>query len=377
MLTPVDIQQKRFHIGIGYDKKDVNAFFESVVESYEQLYRSNAELKEKVITLTDGLQNYKSKEASLKKSLMLAEKDSEDTKSKATKEAKTIELEAKAKAKAIIGDAEERLEAIKLEMATLETQYAAYKSNFLSLMKQQHDFLKSVDFDKDAAIDPRALTLLGGNAAATASTASNQAAFGSFDGDPQMRDQSTLGGMNGASNAGGLSMNPDDKNSTSAVYTAHLGENDNFVDPFNPNKNEPGRYNPYDGRQPETSKATKTNFTVNTNPGSKSSRSRRPQQKPQTESASTPNVEPKATYTSASEAKAKPETKPETKPEEKKNEIPTVSFNYEAESKKSDTKAKDENELVGDVEVNFDEKNLIGDNSSDDTETDEFGFEFV
>ena len=46
MLTPVDIQQKKFHVGLGYDKKDVNTFFDSVSESYESLYRSNAELKE-------------------------------------------------------------------------------------------------------------------------------------------------------------------------------------------------------------------------------------------------------------------------------------------------------------------------------------------
>mgnify|MGYP003304672896 CR=1 FL=1 len=92
MLTPVDIQQKKFNIGLGYDKKDVNTFFQSVSESYEQLYRLNAELKEKVETLTDGLQHYKSKEEALEKSLMRAEKDSEDTKSRANKEAKNIEI---------------------------------------------------------------------------------------------------------------------------------------------------------------------------------------------------------------------------------------------------------------------------------------------
>ncbi len=360
MLTPVDIQQKKFHIGLGYDKKDVNAFFEEVVASYEELYRSNAELKEKVITLTDGLQNYKSKEASLKKSLMLAEKDSEDTKSKANKEAKSIELEAKNKAKVIIGDAEERLEAIKLEMATLETQYAAYKSNFLSMMKQQYEFLKETDFDGDAAIDERALTLLGGSVAVPSSN--NQASFGSFNGDPQMRDESTLGGAGGA---GGLSTNPDDVNSTSAVYTSNLQAGENFVDPFNPNKNEPGRYNPYDGRQPDTSKATKTNFTVNTNPGSRSNRSRRPQPKPQVESASTPSVEPEKTaYTKAEEAPIKEKIIPQA--EDTTTEIPTVNLNFSAE--------------VGDVEDKPDGMSLLGDavsSNDDDSDTDEFGFEFV
>ena len=48
MLTPVDIQQKRFKSGLGFDKKDVNAFFEEVSGVMGNLYKSNAELKEKL-----------------------------------------------------------------------------------------------------------------------------------------------------------------------------------------------------------------------------------------------------------------------------------------------------------------------------------------
>lgn len=372
MLTPVDIHQKKFHMGIGYDKKDVNSFFDEVAESYEQLYRSNAELKEKVITLTDALQNYKSKEASLKKSLMLAEKDSEDTKSKANKEAKSIELEAKNKAKAIVGDAEERLSSIKDEMANLETQYAAYKSNFLSLMKQQHEFLKSLDFDADAQIDERALTLLGGS---VASQAPGSASFGSFDGDPQMRDESSLGGMSGGASAG-MSTNPDDKISTSAVYTSNLGANENFVDPFNPDKQKQnGRYNPFDGSDnKQSSKAAKSSFTVNTNPGSKSSRSRKPQ--PKTESASTPKVEPEKT--SAKEDRHDfNETKKDNIKEAKTTQIPTVPLDFSS-SDENISKTKDTEGLTGDVEIKIDETALIGEDSGQSSEnTDDFGFEFV
>ncbi len=365
MLTPVDINQKKFHMGIGYDKKDVNAFFDEVAESYEQLYRSNAELKEKVITLTDALQNYKSKEASLKKSLMLAEKDSEDTKSKATKEAKSIELEAKNKAKVIIGDAEERLISIKDEMSNLETQYAAYKSNFLSLMKQQHEFLKSLDFDADAQIDERALTLLGGSVAANNT---GSASFGSFNGDPQMRDESSLGGM--ANSGTGMSTNPDDKISTSAVYTSNLGAGENFVDPFNPDKKENGRYNPYDGRKTEPgNKAAKSNFTVNTNPGSKSSRSRKPQQK--AESASTPKVEPDKPLTKEGRAASK-STENNIKKQADSSQIPTVPLDFD---EPKDLNA--EEKLSGDIEIKIDETALIGDDSDTTGDTDDFGFEFV
>ena len=94
MLTPLDLQQKRFKGGIGYDKKDVNAFFDEVTKSYSELYKSNAELKEKVITLTDTVQHYKSTENQLNKKLLLADKNSEESISNAEKNAKAIELEA-------------------------------------------------------------------------------------------------------------------------------------------------------------------------------------------------------------------------------------------------------------------------------------------
>lgn len=243
MLTPVDIQQKNFRVGLGYDKKDVNTFFDSVSENYEQLYRSNAELKEKVATLTDALQHYKSKESELEKSLMLAEKDSEDTKSNAAREAKNIVLDAKNRAKVILEDAETRLEEIKQEVSVLETQYAVYKSNFSSLMKRQFELLKEEDFDVDAYIDDKALSLLGGGMVMQSQSAGGEG-FGSFDGDPQMRDESTLGGM---SSGGGEFGSGGSTTSTSAVYTSTLGANENFVDPFNP-KQENGRYNPFDGR---------------------------------------------------------------------------------------------------------------------------------
>ena len=43
MLTPVDLQQKKFQHGMGYTKKDVDSFFDIVILSYTELYKSNAE----------------------------------------------------------------------------------------------------------------------------------------------------------------------------------------------------------------------------------------------------------------------------------------------------------------------------------------------
>lgn len=154
MLTPVDIQQKKFKTGFGYSKDDVTKFFEEVSRSYEELYRSNAELKEKVITLNDGLQHYKTTEEQLQKNLMLAEKNSQQSVTNAAKEAKNIELEAKNRANEIVNQAYKDLERMENKLRALETRYAEYKSEFATLVKKMFEVIDLHDIDPDAKIDP-------------------------------------------------------------------------------------------------------------------------------------------------------------------------------------------------------------------------------
>ena len=74
MLTPVDLQNKNFKGGIGFDKKDVEAFMNDLSSDYSMLYRSNVELNDKVKTLSESLQHYKSIEDSMQKALTISEK---------------------------------------------------------------------------------------------------------------------------------------------------------------------------------------------------------------------------------------------------------------------------------------------------------------
>ncbi len=345
MLTPVDIQQKKFRTGLGYEKKDVNAFFDVVSDAYEKLYRSNAELKEKVITLTDGLQNYKSKEKELEKSIMIAEKDSEDTKSRAQKEAKNIELEAKNKAKLIVADAEKQLAEINQKITELETQYAAYKSNFVYFMQKQFEMLEVDDFDPKSYIDEKSLQTLGVSVSGSAGSYKSKSSgpnmpFGSFEGDPQMRDESTLGGFNG----GATSMSAEDKVSTSAVYTSNLSAGENFVDPFNPDANKQnGRYNPYDGRTVTEKKKGGPAFTVNTD-GMGSSKNRSSSKSGQAKKSSSSTSGTKSSSgDKASDKKSEPASKvkkeTDTKAAEEKIKDIVNSANSDTDSKASSSKA--------------------------------------
>ncbi len=151
MLTPLDIQQKKFKAGLGFDKKDVQAFFDEVSKSYGELYRSNAELKERVITLTDTVQHYKATENELNKKLLLTDKNIEESKTNAEKTAKAIENEAVSRGNEIIKEAKAEREKLEQEILELTAKYAEYKANFNSLIRKLRRTLDDNDFDPNAA----------------------------------------------------------------------------------------------------------------------------------------------------------------------------------------------------------------------------------
>ena len=147
MITPVDIQSRTFKSGIGYDKKDVDAFIGEILKNYEELYRSNVELKDKVNMLNEGLQHYKTIEASLQKALILAEKTSEETIKTAEDKAKTIEKEAINKAKEHSANGKLELDRVHSQTINLVQQYTKFKSQFNQMLNAQLELINSATFD--------------------------------------------------------------------------------------------------------------------------------------------------------------------------------------------------------------------------------------
>lgn len=229
MLTPVDLQQKKFQHGMGYTKKDVDSFFDIVILSYTELYKSNAELTNQVKTLTDSLVHYRTTESKLQKSLMLAEKNAEEATKNANDKAKIIENDAKIKANNIVHQAREELERIEDSIEGIKQQYRDYTMAFKNLMDSHLQFLATNPINEELGVDfdeiMKDAKYFNGNAAAYAPAGSggegaSSGSFSTFSGDPQGREESTLGGSSG----GNLS-------SDSSVYTKNLGGG-SFVDPF-------------------------------------------------------------------------------------------------------------------------------------------------
>lgn len=146
MLTPIDLQKKSFKSGIGYDKRDVDTFFAEVTSEYERMYKENMELQEKINNLTHMLHNYKTIEKSLQKALVLAQKAADETKETARTSAEAIEADAQAKAKQIIAEGREELEAIKSKTKALMAQYQIYKAQYRQIIQTQLELLENDGF---------------------------------------------------------------------------------------------------------------------------------------------------------------------------------------------------------------------------------------
>jgi len=142
MLTPVDVQNKVFKGGIGYDKRDVEMFIREVAADYEQLYRSNVELNDKVATLNESLQHYRATEDSMQKALTISEKTAEETINAANDKARQTISIAEKQAEDILADTKEELANTKDEIFRLQKLHAKFKTQYKKILEGQ---LKLID----------------------------------------------------------------------------------------------------------------------------------------------------------------------------------------------------------------------------------------
>ena len=154
MIDPIEIENKEFKKSLrGYNEDEVDEFLDLVKEDYEQLYRENIELKEKIKLYQDQKDDYKELKGSLDKTLQLARGAVEDitdaannnSKSKAIKaelEAEMIKEEAKLEAKKIIAEANNKKLEIRREYNSLVKEFKVFRNKFISLLNSE---LTSID----------------------------------------------------------------------------------------------------------------------------------------------------------------------------------------------------------------------------------------
>ena len=145
-VTPLDIQQKRFHVAFrGYERTEVEAFLDVVREEMEGLVREVTELREFHQTYDERMRDYRDREDTLKSTMITTHKLAEDLRENARKESALMVKDAEIKYQQILERARE--ERLRLESEIIELR--RQKHHFLEDMKKMiHMHLEMVHFEE-------------------------------------------------------------------------------------------------------------------------------------------------------------------------------------------------------------------------------------
>jgi len=145
-VTPLDIQQKRFHVAFrGYERTEVEAFLDVVREEMEGLVREVTELREFHQTYDERMRDYRDREDTLKSTMITTHRLAEDLRENARKESALMVKDAEIKYQQTLERARE--ERLRLESEILELRRR--KHHFLEDMKKMiHMHLEMVHFEE-------------------------------------------------------------------------------------------------------------------------------------------------------------------------------------------------------------------------------------
>lgn len=129
----------------GYNRSEVNAFIERVIRETEGIINKCQEQKDEIKDLKDKLESYKILEDSINKSIVNAEKTSDNIKSLAREEANVIVSDAKNNASRIVNDALIRSERIEQQADVLERNIKIFKRKLKIIVEQQLAVVEEIE----------------------------------------------------------------------------------------------------------------------------------------------------------------------------------------------------------------------------------------
>ena len=147
MITPLDIENKKFSKQMmnGYSVEEVDDFLDDLTADYTKNYKEATELRAKVEELTHNLEHYKSIEATLQNTLVMAQKTADDVKNVAKQQADQIVSEAKGNAQRQVDDLDSEILTKKRELEDVKKQFDIYKAKMESLLISQLELIKDIN----------------------------------------------------------------------------------------------------------------------------------------------------------------------------------------------------------------------------------------
>ncbi len=151
-ISPIDIRESRFKTAFkGYDRKDVESFLIMVARDFENLLIENNELKETIKQLNNQIEEFKTRESSLRETVIAAQKVTEEMKESAKKEADIILSRAEFQAEKIVENANRRVTELLKDISELKRQKVEFISRLNALL-ESHIKLLSIQREEDGIV---------------------------------------------------------------------------------------------------------------------------------------------------------------------------------------------------------------------------------
>lgn len=160
-LTPVDITNKEFRKMLrGYDPEEVDEFLDQIIEDYEELFKENSLLKEKINAMNEKIEHYSKIESTIQNTLLLAQNAAEQAKVSSQKEADMVIKHANDSAKKILDKAHTDVVSITQEYDKLKQEFVKFRAkfrNFISVQMEtfedlEKDFIKNYNLNKTSDV---------------------------------------------------------------------------------------------------------------------------------------------------------------------------------------------------------------------------------
>jgi len=154
-ITPLDIQQKRFHIGFrGYDKVEVEMFLDLVRDEMEALVREVTELREFRQSYEQRLRELNEKEDMIKNTLLMTQKLMEDQKDNARREAALIIKDADIRSRQITGNAQDEKMRLESELQELRRRKHQFQQDLKKVIQMHQEMIHFEESGSESKEEP-------------------------------------------------------------------------------------------------------------------------------------------------------------------------------------------------------------------------------
>jgi cell division initiation protein len=135
MLTPVELRHFSFRRRpLGYSRAAVDALLAEAVESFEDVWRDRADLRDELDRLEGELARYRELDVLLRNSLVAAERTADELRAQAGKEAALIVEQARIRAREIAAQADAERDRVRTEVRRLKALEAEVRADYRAFL---------------------------------------------------------------------------------------------------------------------------------------------------------------------------------------------------------------------------------------------------